>query len=102
MTPGAGEGDLRRAVGEVAERRGKGGGPGSDAGSGAAPGRRPEDAAQLAELPLHPGLCARCRHLRLLRGRRSTFVRCALAETDPAFARYPPLPVVRCEGFEEE
>jgi hypothetical protein len=72
-------------------------------------GRRSEDTpeaaprrpAELAELPVAPGLCARCRHLRLLRGRHSTFVRCAMADTDPRFPRYPPLPVIACEGFEE-
>ena len=29
----------------------------------------------------------------------SVFVRCGLAETDPAFVRYPPLPVRVCRGY---
>ncbi|MGH7569637.1 MAG: YciI family protein [Gemmatimonadales bacterium] len=33
--------------------------------------------------------------------RGSTFFRCARAEFDPHFARYPPLPVTRCAGYEE-
>ncbi|HEY6060719.1 MAG TPA: hypothetical protein VIV10_09040 [Gemmatimonadales bacterium] len=33
--------------------------------------------------------------------RGSTFYRCALAETDPRFVRYPPLPVVNCPGYEK-
>ncbi|HET9765989.1 MAG TPA: hypothetical protein VFS60_04025 [Thermoanaerobaculia bacterium] len=56
------------------------------------------DSAELAELATHPGLCATCVHLRLLRSPRSTFARCAKAERDPAFPRYPRLPVVACAG----
>ena len=56
------------------------------------------DAAELTELGTHPGLCATCVHLRLLRSPRSTFARCAKAERDPAFPRYPRLPVVACAG----
>jgi hypothetical protein len=62
------------------------------------PGERLRDAAELAELATHPGLCATCVHLRLLRSPRSTFARCAKAERDPAFPRYPRLPVVACSG----
>jgi len=48
------------------------------------------------------GLCARCRHARRQTTRRgSTFWRCQLAETDARFARYPPLPVRVCAGYEE-
>lgn len=47
-----------------------------------------------------PGLCRACRHSRLIRsGRGSTFWLCELSRTDPAFPRYPPLPVVSCGGF---
>lgn len=53
----------------------------------------------VAELPLHPGLCAGCAHLRLLRSPRSTFVRCGKADDDARFPRYPRLPVVACAGF---
>lgn len=53
----------------------------------------------LQSLPVHPGLCAACEHLRLLASKRSVFVRCGLADTDPAFVRYPPLPVRACPGF---
>lgn len=53
----------------------------------------------LERLPAHPGLCATCGHLRLLASPRSVFVRCGLAESDPAFVRYPPLPVRACRGY---
>ncbi len=45
------------------------------------------------------GLCGRCRHAQVLRSKRSTFLRCALADQDPRFARYPGLPVLQCAGF---
>jgi hypothetical protein len=53
----------------------------------------------LASLAVQPGLCAGCVHLRLLASPRSVFVRCGLADSDPAFPRYPALPVIRCAGF---
>ncbi len=46
------------------------------------------------------GLCAACAHLQVLRSKRSTFVRCARADGDPRFERYPPLPVRWCRGHE--
>ena len=67
------------------------GGGGGESGSGGPP---PLDA-----LPLHPGLCATCVHLRLLRSPRSTFLRCAMAELDSRFPRYPRLPVIACAGY---
>lgn len=60
------------------------------------------DRTALDRLPTHPGLCATCVHLQLQASRRSVFVRCALADTDPAFPRYPRLPVTACRGFAEE
>ena len=47
------------------------------------------------------GLCATCRHGRRVTSRRgSTFLLCRRSETEPAFPRYPRLPVIRCAGFE--
>jgi hypothetical protein len=53
----------------------------------------------LPRLAVQPGLCASCVHLRLLASPRSVFVRCGLADSDPAFPRYPALPVLGCAGF---
>jgi len=40
-------------------------------------------------------------HARLVvTGRGSRFVLCERSRTDPAFPRYPPLPVVACSGFD--
>jgi hypothetical protein len=48
------------------------------------------------------GLCLTCRWMRVVTNRRgSVFYRCARAETDPRFVRYPPLPVLACPGYEE-
>jgi hypothetical protein len=55
----------------------------------------------LARLASPAGLCATCVHLSLLASPRSVFVRCGLAATDPAFPRYPALPVVRCAGYRQ-
>ena len=49
---------------------------------------------------MDPGLCRACSHARIIRsGRGSMFWLCELSRTDPAFPRYPRLPVVRCPGF---
>ena len=58
-----------------------------------------EERHLLERLAVPPGLCATCEHLRLLASRRSVFVRCGLAAVDARFPRYPPLPVVACEGY---
>jgi hypothetical protein len=50
-----------------------------------------------------PGLCGDCRHAqRIESDRGSVFVRCELALSDPRFAKYPRLPVVRCAGYERK
>ena len=47
------------------------------------------------------GLCATCRHARrIVSDRGSRFWLCRRSETDPAFPRYPALPVLACTGFE--
>ena len=50
---------------------------------------------------MNPGLCATCRHVKALgNDRGSVFYMCTLAERDPRFRRYPPLPVRNCDGYE--
>ena len=51
----------------------------------------------------HPaGLCGRCRHHRKVGNRHgSTFYLCGRSATDARYARYPLLPVLRCEGYED-
>ena len=47
------------------------------------------------------GLCPTCRHLKtVVSGRGSTFYRCLRERDDPRFPKYPPQPVLACQGFE--
>jgi hypothetical protein len=46
------------------------------------------------------GLCDSCAHSRRVESSRgSIFYLCELSAANPAFAKYPRLPVVRCSGF---
>ncbi len=48
----------------------------------------------------YPGLCASCTHAQTITSDRgSTFLRCALAATNPQFPKYPRLPVLTCTGW---
>ena len=49
------------------------------------------------------GLCESCRNVRTIETRTgSRFFLCQLSAFDPAFPRYPRLPVLRCRGYEPE
>lgn len=49
------------------------------------------------------GLCGTCMHARTVRTKRgSVFILCQRSKLDPAFPRYPRLPVQRCHGHERE
>ena len=56
----------------------------------------------MAATPTHrAGLCASCRFAEIVNSSRgSTFYLCRLSEIDPAFRRYPILPVLRCSGYQ--
>ena len=46
------------------------------------------------------GLCAACRHVQIVESARGPrYYLCRLSFTDPAFPRYPRLPVISCTGF---
>ena len=50
-----------------------------------------------------PSLCEFCRHrLEVISGKGSRFLLCRKSLTDKRFSKYPPQPVVQCEGFESE
>jgi hypothetical protein len=58
--------------------------------------------ASAAEARSRVGLCADCAHARMVvSARGSEFWRCARAERDAAYPKYPRLPVLRCAGHEE-
>ena len=47
------------------------------------------------------GLCADCRYAQTMKSDRgSVFYRCERSATDPAFPKYPRLPVRQCPGYE--
>jgi hypothetical protein len=47
------------------------------------------------------GLCENCRHQRLVpNSRGSVFSLCERSREDPAYPRYPRIPVLICPGFE--
>ena len=57
-------------------------------------------------MPVHErdvGLCARCVHLCVVGHPRGgeDYVRCGLRDTHPAYPKYPRLPVLQCDGFQE-
>jgi hypothetical protein len=46
------------------------------------------------------GLCADCQHAKKIESARgSKFVLCELSATNPAFPKYPRLPVLKCSGY---
>jgi hypothetical protein len=47
------------------------------------------------------GKCPGCLHVRIIEsGKGSRFLLCELAKVDARFSKYPPQPVIRCDGFE--
>jgi hypothetical protein len=47
------------------------------------------------------GLCDTCVHQQIVRNTRgSSFSLCRRSRTEPAYPKYPPLPVVACPGHE--
>jgi hypothetical protein len=45
-------------------------------------------------------LCESCKNMREVRTARSRFLLCELSVTNAAYPKYPPQPVVRCDGYE--
>jgi hypothetical protein len=63
------------------------------------PSCRERDNRAVARPPA--GLCDSCAHQRLIRNTRgSSFSLCERSKTDPAYPKYPRLPVGECAGFE--
>ena len=59
-----------------------------------------KDASGPGKPPTRVGLCADCAFSRVIESPRgSTFYLCERSRTDPAFPKYPPLPVLRCCGY---
>jgi hypothetical protein len=47
-------------------------------------------------------LCESCRWMREVTTPRSRFLLCESSTTNPAYAKYPPQPVVQCQGYQAE
>ncbi len=46
------------------------------------------------------GLCATCVHCAVVEGGKGKqYYLCGLSKTDKSFPKYPPLPVLACDGF---
>jgi hypothetical protein len=45
-------------------------------------------------------LCEACKNMREVRTARSRFLLCELSVTNAAYPKYPPQPVVRCDGYQ--
>ena len=57
----------------------------------------------MSERERRMGLCADCVHAQsVVSSRGSEFLLCGRSKTDPRYAKYPPLPVLSCLGFEPE
>jgi hypothetical protein len=50
--------------------------------------------------PLTQSLCRSCQNVREVRTARSRFWLCGLSVADAAYPKYPPQPVLRCDGYE--
>lgn len=44
-------------------------------------------------------LCKACENMREIRTARSGFLLCELSFTNAAYPKYPPQPIVRCDGY---
>ena len=47
-----------------------------------------------------PSLCESCENSREVRTARSRFLLCELSLAHAAYPKYPPQPVVRCDGYQ--
>ena len=47
-----------------------------------------------------PSLCETCGNVREVRTARSRFLLCELSLTNAAYPKYPPQPVVGCDGYQ--
>ncbi len=46
------------------------------------------------------GLCDTCLNAKLIRNTRgSVFVMCELSKVDDGYPKYPPVPIIQCDGY---
>ena len=50
-----------------------------------------------------PSMCEMCALVReVITPKGSRFLLCQLSKTNPAYPKYPPQPVVRCDGYQKK
>ena len=50
-----------------------------------------------------PSLCETCAWVReVVTPKESRFLLCQLSQTNPVYPKYPPQPVVRCDGYRKK
>ena len=49
--------------------------------------------------PMTQSLCESCQNVREVRTARSRFLLCELSVTNDDYPKYPPQPIVRCDGY---
>ena len=47
-----------------------------------------------------PSLCETCQNVREVRTARSRFLLCELSVMNAAYPKYPPQPIIRCDGYQ--
>jgi len=58
--------------------------------------------SQAPSTPPPVNLCVSCRHLRVIISKKgSRFLYCLRSETDKQYPKYPRLPVLQCQGYEQ-
>ena len=45
-------------------------------------------------------LCEACKNIREVRTARSRFLLCEVSATNHGYRKYPPQPIVRCDGYQ--
>ena len=59
-----------------------------------------DDPRPHGQVPPAAGLCERCAHAQIVTSAKgSRFYLCRMSYTDPRFPKYPPLPVLACDGY---
>jgi hypothetical protein len=52
---------------------------------------------------MNRSLCETCARVRaVVTPKGSRFLLCQLSQTDPAYPKYPPQPVARCDGYRKQ
>ena len=55
------------------------------------------------QVPMSRSLCETCALMReVVTPKGSSFLLCQLSQTNPEYAKYPPQPVVRCDGYRKK